>query len=131
MERIPIAQLTPQLLSLESKQIHGLVTLLWPYSSSTRQCAVLIAEPDFRLRRKKGQVRVRFSGASARAVAESGIGIGDAVTLEFHGSKFILDEAPVSTPGRSIDWELEFERRLVVQVRPMEARTRRRAEASR
>ncbi|KAF2179889.1 hypothetical protein K469DRAFT_797835 [Zopfia rhizophila CBS 207.26] len=116
MERIPIAELTPELPSLESKQFKAVVTLLWPYSSSTRQCALLLAEPDFRLRRKKGQVRVRFSGPSAKALATTGIGIGDEVTLGLCGAQFVQEDREVRTPGKSIDWELSFTQRLVVEI---------------
>lgn len=117
MEHIAISQLNPELRSLESKQFKAVVTLLWPYSSSTRQCALLLAEPDFRLRRRKGQVRVRFSGTSARAVAGTGIGIGDQVVVGLRGVTFVQVDEDIKTPGRSIDWELAFSQTLDVQVR--------------
>lgn len=116
MELIPIAQLAPQLSSVESKHIKAVVTLLWPYSSSTRQCALLLAEPDFRLRRRKGQVRVRFSGPSARALAATGIGIGDEVILGLTGAQFLEEVGDVRTPGKSVDWELAFAQRMTVKV---------------
>ena len=59
----------------------------------------------------------RFCGPSAKAIAESGIGIGDEVALELRGAQFVQQEADtIQTPGRSIDWELSFSRTLVVQV---------------
>ncbi|KAF2467980.1 uncharacterized protein BDR25DRAFT_344688 [Lindgomyces ingoldianus] len=116
MERIPIAELSPELASVESKQFKAVVTLVWPYSSSTRQCALLLAEHDFRLRRKKGQVRVRFSGAAAKALAETGIGISDDVELGLQGAQFVENDAEVSTPGKSVDWELAYSLTLIVKI---------------
>ena len=116
MEHIRIAALRPNLDALDSKQIKAVVTLIWPYSSSQRQFALLLAEPDFRLRRNKGQVRVRFSSTSARALATTGVGIGDEVVLSLHGAQFV-QEGAVSTPGKSIDWELAYTQTVAVTVR--------------
>ncbi|KAF2204444.1 hypothetical protein GQ43DRAFT_478231 [Delitschia confertaspora ATCC 74209] len=116
MELIPIAELHPELPSLESKQFKAVVTLLWPYSSSTQQCAVLLAEPDFRLRYKKGQVRVRFTGPSAKAIAEAQIGIGDEIIVELRGAIFLQKASEIRTPGKSVDWELSFSRRLIARL---------------
>ncbi|KAF9691413.1 hypothetical protein EKO04_010813 [Ascochyta lentis] len=116
MEHVPIAALRPKLDALDSKQMQGVVTLIWPYSSSQRQFALLLAEPDFRLRRNKGQVRVRFSSTSARALATTGVGIGDEVVLSLHGAQFVHDGA-VSTPGKSVDWELAYTQTLAISVR--------------
>jgi hypothetical protein len=115
MDMIHIAELNPELPLRDTKQFKAAVTLIWPYSSSQRQFALLLAEADFRLRRKKGQVRVRFSGSSAKALATTGVGIGDEVLLSLRGAQFVQDDA-VSTPGRSIDWELEYKQTVAVQV---------------
>lgn len=115
MDLIQIAELQPELSARASKQFKAAVTLIWPYSSSQRQFALLLAEPDFRLRRKKGQVRARFHGSSARALATTGVGIGDEVILSLKGAQFV-QEGTVNTPGRSIDWELEYTQTLSVQV---------------
>jgi hypothetical protein len=117
MEAIPIAQLSPELSALESKQFRAVVTLIWPFSSSTRQCALLLVESDFRLRRKKGQVRVRFTGSSARAIVGTGIGIGDEVVLGLRGAQFVERDTTVNTPGNSVEWDLCFSQTFVVQVR--------------
>lgn len=115
MNITPIAELHPELPARDSKHFKAAVTLIWPYSSSQRQFALLLAEPEFRLRRKKGQVRARFSGSSARALATTGVGIGDNVVLSLRGARFV-QEGAVSTPGRSIDWELEYTQNVSVQV---------------
>lgn len=115
MDLLRISELNPELPALESRQFKAAVTLIWPYSSSARQFALLLAEPDFRLRRKKGQVRARFSGSSAKAIATTGVGIGDEVILSLRGAQFV-QEGAVNTPGKSIDWELSYTQTVVVQI---------------
>lgn len=114
---VPIASLDPNLTPAAGGHLEAAVTLVWPYSSSSRSAALLLAEPDFRLRRRKGQIRVRFSGPAAQRVAKSGIGIGDRIRLALDGSTWVSDESFVSTPGRSVEGELTFRHRLRLQVR--------------
>jgi hypothetical protein len=115
MDQLHISALSPELSAIESKQFRATVTLIWPYSSSTRQFALLLAEPNLRLRRRNGQVRVRFSTASAKAIATTGVEIGDEIVLSLRGAHFI-QEGAISTPGKSIDWELSYTQTVVVQV---------------
>ncbi|KAL9064757.1 MAG: hypothetical protein Q9157_007718, partial [Trypethelium eluteriae] len=118
MEALPIASLAPSLPSVDAKSFKGVVTLVWPYSSSTGQLSLLIAEQDFRLRRNKGQVRVHFHGSSAKAVARSGIGIGDVVIVGLEGVQWVQEAGDhVNTPGKSVDWELRYGQRLVLYAR--------------
>lgn len=114
MEHVRIRELRPDLHALETKQIRAVVTLIWPYSPSQRQFALLLAEPDIRLRRNKGQVRARFSSTSARVLATTGVGIGDEVLLSLQGAQFV--QGHVSTPGKSIDWELAYTQTVAVSV---------------
>lgn len=111
----PIAQLQPSI-SSDEDTIFGQVALIWPYSSSKKSFGLLIAEPDFRLRRERGQVHVNFLGSSAKDVAQSGVKIGDEVLLSLVGVEWTKDEATLRTPGHGIDWELCFRERLVLQV---------------
>jgi hypothetical protein len=112
MEQVAIAALTPELPAVESKQFRAVVTLIWPYSSSARQFALLLGDPNFR---RAGQVRARFAGSSAKAIASTGVGIGDELVLSLRGAEFVQD-GPVSTPGKSIDWELSYTQTLSAHV---------------
>lgn len=119
LQSIRISSLSPALQDVETKAIRATVTLLWPYSSSTRSAALLLADSDFRQRRNKGQVRVVLRGASAQAVARSRIGIGDEVILALRGVRWLDNagtEEAVRTPGKSVDWDLKFDRILHLQV---------------
>ncbi|CCU79113.1 hypothetical protein BGHDH14_bgh05247 [Blumeria hordei DH14] len=104
----PIAQLTPQLAYLGQQWINAVIALVWPYCSATDNFSILLSEPDFRLRREGGQVRVNFSGSSAHIIAKSGLSSGDKVILCLDGVEWILDPSEVKVPGNSIVFELKF-----------------------
>ncbi|EME43315.1 hypothetical protein DOTSEDRAFT_72659 [Dothistroma septosporum NZE10] len=116
MATISIASLSPSEPPPADKSIRAIVSLLWPYSSSTKQCALLLAERDFRLRNHRGQIRVRFQGASAPAVAKSQVGIGDEVVLELRGSAWAGDVSNAVTPGKSVEGELLFIGELAIRL---------------
>ncbi|KAK3115976.1 hypothetical protein LTR53_004148 [Teratosphaeriaceae sp. CCFEE 6253] len=116
MAIIPIQSLSPGDAPPSDVSIRGIITLSWPYSSSTQQCALLIADPDFRLRNQKGQVRVRFKGEAAAAVAKAHAGIGDEIVLQLQGASWVQDGVAAKTPGRSVDGELSFSRRLGLTI---------------
>lgn len=119
----PIAQLSPDL-EPNASSIKGIVTLVWPYASSKKTFSLLLVEPDFRLRSNRGQVRVHFQGSSAKAVARSGVRSGDQLLLSLRGAQWANDATAATTPGRGIDWELQFGERLVLQVRGLRERYR-------
>lgn len=110
---IPIAQLRPSVWPDTSTTV-GQVALIWPYSSSNKSFGLLIVEPDYRLRRERGQVHVDFADSSAKVVARSGVKIGDEVLLSLVGVEW--NAATPRIPGGGIDWTLSFRERLVLQV---------------
>ncbi|KAG9618442.1 hypothetical protein KCV04_g14825, partial [Aureobasidium melanogenum] len=118
MEIVPISSLSPSSALPTDCGFKASVTLLWPFSSTTGQCALLLADLDARQRYQKGQVRVRFTGPSARQIAASGIGIGDSVQVALAGVQWLTeaDTALVKTPGRSVDGELVFKNRLYMTI---------------
>src|SRR5271170_6196959 len=106
--RVPISQLGLASDAQVAHHIRAVVALVWPYSSSTRALSLLLAEPDVRLRKGKGQVKVSFYGPSAEAVAKGQVGIGDTVKLGLEGAQWIQSSENVSTPGKKIEWDLVF-----------------------
>nr|POE87266.1 hypothetical protein CFP56_29855 [Quercus suber] len=121
MALVPIASLSPDISPPPGVAIRAIITLLWPYSSSTQKCALLLADPDFRLRNHQGQIRVLFTGLSAKAVAQSRVQIGDEVVLALDGSTWARRLEVIRTPGRSVDGELVYDRRLSLRItRPNE-----------
>lgn len=124
--KVPIAQLSPGLEQAEEKCIHATVTLVWPYSSSTKSLGLLLAEPDFRLRRSNGQVKAVFHGRVAEKVAGSLVGIGDNIRLALKGLSFVENGVATQTPGRSIAWDVHFDNSVSLEVFPT-PRSRQRA----
>ena len=122
-ESTPIAQLNPDL-EHDDSSVAGIVTLIWPYAASKSTFSLLLVDPDFRLRSNRGQVRVHFQGSSAKAVARSGISSGDQLLLSLRGAQWVKDSTAATTPGRGIDWQLQYEERLVLQVRGLQQRNR-------
>jgi hypothetical protein len=106
--RVPISQLGLASDAQVARHIRAVVALVWPYSSSTRALSLLLAEPDVRLRKSKGQVKVTFHGPSAEAVAKGRIGIGDTVQLGLEGAQWVQSSDEVATPGKKIEWDLAF-----------------------
>ena len=114
----PIASLDPHNPSLHwSQPIRAVCSLIWPYSSSTGTVSLLCSDPDFRLRRNGGQVRVQFQGPAAKAVATSGVGIGDVLHLRLEGATWTQDQSPIKIPGKSVQGDLLFTSRLHLDVR--------------
>ncbi|KAH8696869.1 hypothetical protein GQ44DRAFT_733550 [Phaeosphaeriaceae sp. PMI808] len=113
MDSIHISKLKPEL--PESMNFKATITLLWPYSTLARQFALLLAEPNFRLRGKQGHVKVHFSGPSAEAVAGTGVGIGDEMMLSLRGAKFVQKRF-ASVLVNTIDWELLYTQTIVAQM---------------
>ncbi|KAB8234723.1 uncharacterized protein BDW43DRAFT_299428 [Aspergillus alliaceus] len=114
--RIPIAQLSPTLEDFSRSSIHACVTLIWPYSSSTKSLSLLLAEPDFRLRHSNGQIKAVFHGPIAESVAQSRIGIGDSVYLDLAGARFSNCVAAIGTPGKSVAWDVHFDDRVSLEI---------------
>jgi hypothetical protein len=112
---VPISALSPGLPELNSKRFKGTVVLIWPYSPSASQFSLLLAEPDMRLRHKHGHVRVRFSGPSAKAVAATGVTIGDAMMLTLQGAMWTKQET-TKLLGENIAWELSYTDTVVFQA---------------
>lgn len=113
---IPIARLSPDVDRLQHSSIRAVVTLLWPYSSFTKSLTLLLAEPDFRLRRSNGQVKVFFHGDVAEEVARTHIGIGDTVNLNLAGSRLAKNDVVTQTPGKGVSWDVHFDASAFLEV---------------
>lgn len=113
----PIAQLCPDLSDPETRVVHGDVTITWPFSLVTNSIAFIVAEREFRLRRDKGQVRVKFHGAAAKAIAGASLGGGDEVRLSLKGVEWAKNESNTQIGGSTLEWQLEFTSCLTLLVR--------------
>jgi hypothetical protein len=59
---------------------------------------------------------VRFTSTAARALANTGVGIGDEVVLSLQGAEIVRAQ-PGDTPGKSAEWELLYKQTVVGTVR--------------
>ena len=111
---IPLASLTPET-ALNGALVKVVVALLlFPYSPSTQTLRLVLSEKDFRLREKKGQLRVSFHGAAASKLAETNVGIGDMLVLSTREARFHkLKDATL----RDVPWSLRFDGGLLVKLK--------------
>ncbi|KAI3321810.1 hypothetical protein HD806DRAFT_502012 [Xylariaceae sp. AK1471] len=114
----PIAELCPDLPDPRTKAVRGVVTITWPYNSVKGTFAFNLAEPDFRLRRNKGQVRIDFTGRAAKATGGCGLGSNDEVLLSLEGAAWEAAEANKrqSLPGADLGWRLVFSEKLSLKI---------------
>lgn len=112
----PIARLNPEITDPDTRVVEGVITIIWPFSIVTKSIAFILAEPDFRLRRENGQVRLRFHGASAQAIADAKLGGGDEVRLSLLGVKWEKNEMETQLAGSTLEWQIEFTSRLFLSV---------------
>ena len=111
----PIAELGPHLTDTATRSTRGVITIVWPYSIVTKSLSFILAEPDFRLRRQKGQVRVTFLGPCAKEVADASLGGGDEVLLSLDGVEWAEGDAP-GAPGTTLEWQARFPSRALLRV---------------
>ncbi|KIW13548.1 hypothetical protein PV08_08736 [Exophiala spinifera] len=114
-DQISVADLSPNVTGASS-YILASVALVWPYSSSTRTLALLLADSDIRARKPRGQVKVVFHNGSAREVAKTKVGIGDILRLSLVGCKWQETADTISTPGKKINWDLEFQTQVTAEI---------------
>ncbi|KAI0533757.1 hypothetical protein GGR58DRAFT_485456 [Xylaria digitata] len=119
---IPIAELCPDLAEQDAKVVGGVVTITWPYNKVKGTFAFNLAEPDFRLRRNKGQVRIDFTGRAARTIGECGLGGNDEVLLSLKGAAWEVESINKrrSLPGADIGWKLVFSESLALKIKRAE-----------
>ncbi|KAI0413475.1 hypothetical protein F5X98DRAFT_351980 [Xylaria grammica] len=119
---IPIAELCPDLPEPNAKAVGGVVTITWPYNKVKGTFAFNLAEPDFRLRRNRGQVRIDFTGRAAKAVGDCGLGGNDEVRLSLKGAAWEAEAVNKrrSLPGADVGWRLVFSNNLVLEIKRAE-----------
>lgn len=115
-QQTPIAQLSPELSNPASRVVRGEITITWPYNSLKQTLAFLLADPDVRLRRSKGQVRVELQGPSAKAAAACNLGGGDQLALSLDGVEWTKDQSTARLPGSRIEWQLSYTGKLLLEV---------------
>ncbi|KAI1753543.1 hypothetical protein F4782DRAFT_496786 [Xylaria castorea] len=119
---VPIAELSPDLPEPTTTAVGGVVTITWPYNKVKGTFAFSLAEPNFRLRRNKGQVRIEFTGRAAKVVGDCGLGSNDEVLLSLAGAAWETDVSNKrrSLPGADLGWRLIFSESLLLKIKRAE-----------
>ncbi|PHH64976.1 hypothetical protein CDD81_3613 [Ophiocordyceps australis] len=112
----PIAQLHPEIDQGASRVLHGVITITWPYSILTKSLAFILAERDFRLRSKTGQLRLELHGAAGKALADSGVGAGDELRISLSGATWEEPQAKIRLPQGALKWQLKYSNRLLLKL---------------
>lgn len=115
-QRVQIATLGPQDLASSTGYIEAQIVLVWPYSSSTRQFAFLLSEPDAHPLKSGRQVKIALYNGAARAVQTSKVGIGDRIRLVLRGCQWQDSQDPTATPGKRIKWDLIYRKAIALEV---------------
>ncbi|KAI7191318.1 hypothetical protein KC316_g1649 [Hortaea werneckii] len=102
-ETVPIQTLAPDAELPSNGAIRAVVTLAWPFSSSTRQCALLLADPDFRLQTSARLYRscdldAFAEGSPAKPLPNDGLTIGDLPNLQDQTSQLFTEMPPPPLP---------------------------------
>lgn len=122
----PIAQLNPDISDQATRVVQGVITVTWPFSIVTKSIAFILAERDPRLRREKGQVRIRFNGGAAKAISEATVGGGDEICISLDGAKWERHESRPQLADSTLEWQIEFTNRLLLKIQrtdPQEIKT--------
>ncbi|RMZ83979.1 hypothetical protein DV737_g1281, partial [Chaetothyriales sp. CBS 132003] len=116
--RVHIADLQQEQGAVPGQYIEASVSLVWPYSSSTRKFSLLLAEFDARAGMARRQVKATFHNGAAKAAQECRVGIGETIRLSLDGCRWERKQDEVSTPGKRSDYDIEFSRSLMLEVNP-------------
>lgn len=115
-QRVRIANLGLRDLASSTGYIEAQVVLVWPYSSSTRQFAFLLSEPDAHPLKSGRQVKIALYNGAARAVQTSKVGIGDRVRLVLRDCQWQDSQDPTATPGKRVKWDLIYRKAIALEV---------------
>ena len=114
--RAHIEEINSQGVEAGNQHIEADVILVWPYSSSTQELSLLLAEHDVSIQKATGQVKVTLHSACAREVAKSRIGIGETIKLSLRDAQLFEESDNVSTPGKKAAFTLHYARAVQLEV---------------
>jgi hypothetical protein len=83
--------------------LHGVVTIKWPYSSSTQKLTFLLADPDPRKRASGGQVKITLAGQAAVILDQTESGEDISIAATRNNTPLIEEE---NSPR--IKWHITF-----------------------
>ena len=92
---LDLSSITPESLSPTSL-LSGIITIKWPFSSSTQKLTFLLADPDPRKRAQDGQVKITLLGEAAQHLDQ--IESGEQISIAAPENTSPLIESESTTP---------------------------------
>ncbi|KAK9242978.1 hypothetical protein V1506DRAFT_545788 [Lipomyces tetrasporus] len=114
LEELEIATLSPSS-AVDSHFLSGEISLVWPYSSLTRQFSVQLCDSDISKRIAKGQIKLVFEGKSLGRAANELMSSGDKLRIALKGSQVVRCQPDAKSEFDS-DWICVWEHGALVQV---------------
>ncbi|KAK7205712.1 hypothetical protein BZA70DRAFT_266835 [Myxozyma melibiosi] len=104
---------------LQSSYVTGVVSLFWPYSSSSHEFSVLLSDSDILERINKGEMKLTFRGKSLGKNLEKQLQIGNTVKIALRAAKVYRNEDANKSDADS-DWGCVWENSVMLQVNDSE-----------
>ncbi|KAK9377741.1 uncharacterized protein V1513DRAFT_482101 [Lipomyces chichibuensis] len=114
LKELEIASLSPTN-ATDSHFLSGEISLIWPYSSLTRQFSIQLCDADISKRIRKGQIKLIFGGKSVGKVADELMNSGDKLRIALKGSQVVRCE-PSAISEFDSDWMCVWENGALVQI---------------
>lgn len=113
INRIPLdlASISPDNVTSTSL-LHGIITIKWPYSSSSQKLTFLLADPDPRKRASGGQVKITLLGEAAGILDQTES--GESISLS-PSTRATVDSEP---EGQRAKWHITFPEGCILQAIP-------------
>ncbi|KAK9361914.1 hypothetical protein V1504DRAFT_45589 [Lipomyces starkeyi] len=114
LRELEIASLSPTS-ATDSHFLSGEISLIWPYSSLTRQFSIQLCDSDISKRISKGQIKLIFGGKSVGKIADELMNSGDKLRIALKGSQVVGCE-PSAISECDSDWICVWENGALVQI---------------
>src|SRR5271170_1925311 len=108
-----LSSITPESLSPTSL-LSGIITIKWPFSSSSQKLTFLLADPDPRKRAQEGQVKITLLGEAAQYLDQ--IESGEQISIAAADNTSPLIESESTTPR--VKFHITFPQGCVILVLP-------------
>jgi hypothetical protein len=110
---LDLSSITPESLSPTSL-LSGIITIKWPFSSSSQKLTFILADPDPRKRAQDGQVKITLYGEAAQHLVQ--IESGEKISIAAPENTSPTIESESTTPR--VKFHITFPQGCIVLVHP-------------
>jgi hypothetical protein len=122
LDLVPLDLLDVSSTTIRSTSVlHGIITIKWPYSSSSQKLTFLLADPDPRKRAAGGQVKITLMGEAAELVGQ--IESGESISIAAADGEFgsVPDIKVDQDNSGRIKWHITFTQGCILAVTSFES----------